>query len=904
MGYDFDARILFPGISDTSEEATDEDSREHETTGKVGQSHIDTPRQLKSITNSFKKHFEGQAESKRGLFSYEKYARICFRLTHPELKALEPPKGSSIEIQREYAYFRQWTKEYLIVDKKLYKRGKELLLRVATLSNSVGLIVLGHQELSGAKARTTYSRLRVFHHGLDRHHVEWFMRRCPTCSRGLRTVVAPPSPLPFQIIKSSRPLERIQINLVDFTGVPSEGYNWVLYIKDHFSKMTHLYPLKFRHASEIAIHLDKFIRYFGAPEILQCESGNEFKGAVVLLLQNRKIKLINGRPRHPQSQGFVEKGISTVKRRLAAWMALTKRTDWPNALELVERSINTTCCKGLPSNMTPHECMFSFGRLMPHEAAPMGLPGQEAHPALAMTPEEVDRACDGDHEAYKHIVDFYDSMPSTDGACFGDNEDGDDVSAPSGGSVDEAGHIEIQAESLAPAIEDVSPTTNRILPVAPASENIAPLTDSVTPAAEQAPSQDIEMSLGGHSRQELRSLARETALGSEESLNTRNPLSQLPVSAEPASRAVQTISHASYITGMQQTYSQPHYQQYSAPQFLPHYQQYFAPHSLPHCQSYAQPSSWPCSQAFPPSFSPTNTPSVAYESNLPQSSPGLRVDEFRTYPSAHDLPPMSNPPPTSSSSQNPRPPYYYLPVLQMRASPPPPHIPPREATLDHSRSQSINAVVPHGQGDSQLPTNDVALQIQDIRVRLILEGRRKGEEAILRVQRHKQKEAASRVLKYSSSVHHKALDEGDIVTYRIPAKACGPLDMTRAYVKILELDSRIYPQFKLQTEWGVLADWIPRSELNIVDLVLSDPWETVLSNAPKDVISINTLGAKQSIGLQRGVKCTCRTGCSTNRCSCLKAGVSCTQYCGHRGCANRCTDSHSTQISMADYETN
>lgn len=76
-------------------------------------------------------------------------------------------------------------------------------------------------------------------------------------------------PPPPQFIKSTAPLERVQIDLTDFTSLASGGFKWILHIKDHFAKVSSLYPLKPKHASAIAHYLDEFVRYYGAPEILQ-----------------------------------------------------------------------------------------------------------------------------------------------------------------------------------------------------------------------------------------------------------------------------------------------------------------------------------------------------------------------------------------------------------------------------------------------------------------------------------------------------------------------------------------------------------------------------------------------------------------------------------------------------------
>ena len=42
--------------------------------------------------------------------------------------------------------------------------------------------------------------------------------------------------------------------------------------------------------------------------------------------------IINGRPRHPQSQGLVERGNAVVQKMLGKWQETHKSVDWPNGI--------------------------------------------------------------------------------------------------------------------------------------------------------------------------------------------------------------------------------------------------------------------------------------------------------------------------------------------------------------------------------------------------------------------------------------------------------------------------------------------------------------------------------------------------------------------------------------------
>ena len=120
----------------------------------------------------------------------------------------------------------------------------------------------------------------------------------------------------LQPIISNAILERIQIDLIDFRHEPDGQYQWVLHIKDHFSKFSTLYAQKSKQAIEVRDHLAVWIGFFGVPKIIQSDNGREFKEVLETLLKEHGIKIINGQPRSPQTQGAVEQSNSVVKSKL------------------------------------------------------------------------------------------------------------------------------------------------------------------------------------------------------------------------------------------------------------------------------------------------------------------------------------------------------------------------------------------------------------------------------------------------------------------------------------------------------------------------------------------------------------------------------------------------------------
>ena len=74
-------------------------------------------------------------------------------------------------------------------------------------------------------------------------------------------------------------------------------------------------------AEEVALNLTVTVFcYFGTPRILQSDNGREFVNAIIRKVVEEwpgETTLANGRARHPQSQGLVERANSQVEWMLA-----------------------------------------------------------------------------------------------------------------------------------------------------------------------------------------------------------------------------------------------------------------------------------------------------------------------------------------------------------------------------------------------------------------------------------------------------------------------------------------------------------------------------------------------------------------------------------------------------------
>ncbi|CAF4388668.1 unnamed protein product [Rotaria magnacalcarata] len=167
-----------------------------------------------------------------------------------------------------------------------------------------------------------------------------------------------PKPVTGKPIVSVGFMTRMQIDLVDMRSVEHNGFKWIFHAKDHFSKYSWLYPLTSKEAINVAEVLKSIFYQFGPPRILQSDNGREFVAKVILDLTKLWLGLliINGRPRHPQSQGLVERGNAVVQQLLGKWLDTNVTTDWPSGLGPVMYAVNTSVARTI--NQTPFQVVF------------------------------------------------------------------------------------------------------------------------------------------------------------------------------------------------------------------------------------------------------------------------------------------------------------------------------------------------------------------------------------------------------------------------------------------------------------------------------------------------------------------------------------------------------------------
>jgi len=151
---------------------------------------------------------------------------------------------------------------------------------------------------------------------------------------------------------------RGQVDLIDMQSMKHGDKKWIMVYQDHFTKFCILRPLASKRAAEVAYQLTDIFLTIGAPSILQSDNGAEFTASVITELKDLwpDLLIVHGKPRHPQSQGSVERLNCDVKDMLIAWLGDNKSTNWPIGLKFVQFAKNASHHSAI--NQTPYEALF------------------------------------------------------------------------------------------------------------------------------------------------------------------------------------------------------------------------------------------------------------------------------------------------------------------------------------------------------------------------------------------------------------------------------------------------------------------------------------------------------------------------------------------------------------------
>jgi hypothetical protein len=104
-----------------------------------------------------------------------------------------------------------------------------------------------------------------------------------------------------------------------------------------------VHPLKSKTAAEVTYNLSDIFLILGAPMILQSDNRHEFTANIITELKSLwpDLKIVHGRPCHPQSQSSVERANADVKEMLATWLDERNSTQWSEGLRFLDKEHKT-----------------------------------------------------------------------------------------------------------------------------------------------------------------------------------------------------------------------------------------------------------------------------------------------------------------------------------------------------------------------------------------------------------------------------------------------------------------------------------------------------------------------------------------------------------------------------------
>ncbi|CAF1680811.1 unnamed protein product [Rotaria magnacalcarata] len=213
-----------------------------------------------------------------------------------------------------------------------------------------------HTNISHGGRDKTIFELNFQYSFIPRFAIDIFMKQCIQCQTRnpikqhvvSKPIIALGVMTRLQIDMRTRP-DKVSSDLV---------YLWILNCIDRFSKFSWAYPLKNKSAIEVAMKLRELFFVFGPSRILHSDNGREFVASVITDLKNLfpDLVFIHGRPRHPQSQGCIERANGVLCDALGKWMDGNSSSSWSSGLLPVTYGINTR--QSSVTKTTPYALMF------------------------------------------------------------------------------------------------------------------------------------------------------------------------------------------------------------------------------------------------------------------------------------------------------------------------------------------------------------------------------------------------------------------------------------------------------------------------------------------------------------------------------------------------------------------
>ena len=169
--------------------------------------------------------------------------------------------------------------------------------------------------------------------------------------------------VPLKSVESSEFNEVVQIDHQKICMTES-GYNQILVIIDHFTKLAEAVPCQTASAEETCDHLiTHWISRYGCPMTFQSDNGKAFVGDLTKELMRRShIAQAHSTTYHPQTNGLVERQNRTLVNMLRVYCS-RYMSDWDKYLPQVVGAYNST--QHSTTGISPFMMLTGRERAMP-----------------------------------------------------------------------------------------------------------------------------------------------------------------------------------------------------------------------------------------------------------------------------------------------------------------------------------------------------------------------------------------------------------------------------------------------------------------------------------------------------------------------------------------------------------
>ncbi|KAG7360893.1 integrase core domain containing protein [Nitzschia inconspicua] len=169
------------------------------------------------------------------------------------------------------------------------------------------------------KQNATFAAVKDLYCNVTQKMVNMYIAMCLTCLKRA-PIIKPLKGAACPIITSAF-RDRYQVDLIDMRkesvhDVRGVHCNWILVLKDHYTKLSYCEPIPRKRPIFVAEVLCRIFGLIGPPKILQSDNGKEFTAKEVIDAireLDEDIYAVFGRPRKPNDQGSVESRNKMVK---------------------------------------------------------------------------------------------------------------------------------------------------------------------------------------------------------------------------------------------------------------------------------------------------------------------------------------------------------------------------------------------------------------------------------------------------------------------------------------------------------------------------------------------------------------------------------------------------------------